>query len=210
MHTTLAGLLKSKGLNISKIFYKEKEVKNDKPQKPVFHAPVVNAAELPGSVLMRRLSTAENSIDLSNPESVQAAKTEYSSIFHAAREYKLNKVQMEVSDALSRLASGNIKNWPTANPVQALNPEPSPILKPNIQRDRTSMITAMETARKEHLIKEYCRITKTQSWPAGMNLSVIELRARVKSARKAVAKTGGGKKRGLCGSKQKKAKASSK
>jgi len=134
-------------------------------------------------------------------------KAKLSSLFTQARTERLQVVQREVTDALGRLLRGEpapgSEPKPTANPVKALSPERRQAI--------ADFKASKEQAEKKALIKEYCTIMKQDSWIAGSSLSLADLRAKIRSARKASHRhVGGGKKNGLCGGKQKKAKASNK
>lgn len=149
-----------------------------------------------------------SAIDIAEQNGDKAA---LSGIFTEARKSNNPVLMRMATDAIGRVIRGeNKKPEPpkpepshTANPVKALAPSPE-------RKAAIEMLKAKQVeTEKKGLIKEYCQIMRQDSWTAGMSFTLSDLRAKIRSARKAAHKhQGGGKKNGLCGGKQKKAKAS--
>ena len=107
-------------------------------------------------------------------------RTMLSELFKKARFQGLQHCQKECTDSLGRLLRGETvpAPKPTANPIKALLPDEDLAWKENRHRIE-------EATRKDSLIREYCGVTKSTPSYSLRNLTTLELRERIKAARKA-------------------------
>ena len=149
-----------------------KRVHSKKEAKPVIKKETIH---LEGSDIMAEIQQAEQA----------GNRTLLSELFKKSRYQGLQHCQREATDALGRLLRGEtmpaITPKSTANPIKALLPEEDLAWKEN--RRRTE-----EICHKDRLIREYCGVTKGTPSYALRNLTTLELREKIKAARKATAR----------------------